>query len=454
MVFVLDSHKRPLDPCHEARARELLCKGKAAVFRRYPFTIILRERVGGTVSSHRLKIDPGSKTTGLAVLQERRSRVVWAAELTHRGQSIRGALLARQASRRSRRQRKTRYRPARFLNRRRPAGWLAPSLRHRVLTTLTWAKRIERLIPLAAISMELVRFDTQLMENAEIAGVAYQRGTLAGYEVREYLLEKGDRRCAYCGTTGVPLQVEHLVPRARGGSNRVSNLTLACEPCNQKKGNRTAAEFGFPHLMAQAKAPLKDAAAVNSVRWALFHGLSAFGLPLEVGTGGRTKWNRLRLGLQKSHWLDAACVGASTPDNLEAQPSSVLVIAAKGHGTRQMCRTDKYGFPCRHVPRQKRWFGFKTGDLVEAVVPSGKHVGTHMGRVAIRTSGSFNITKASRLIQGIHHRHCRIVHRADGYAYATRTPSETAPTPSTDAVSAAVLPFLRSSEGGGFLGGF
>jgi RRXRR protein len=133
----LDSHKQPLDPCHEARARELLRKGKAAVFRRYPFTIILRERTGGTVSSHRLKIDPGSKTTGLAVLQERRNRVVWAAELTHRGQGIRDVLLARQTSRLSRRQRKTRYRPARFLNLRRPTGWLAPSLRHRALTTMT-----------------------------------------------------------------------------------------------------------------------------------------------------------------------------------------------------------------------------------------------------------------------------------------------------------------------------
>jgi len=307
MVFVLDSKKEPLDPCHEARARELLRKGKAAVFRYYPFTIILRERVGGTVSSHRLKLDPGSKATGLAVLQERGSRVVWAAELTHRGQDIRDALLARRASRHSRRQRKTRYRRVRFLNRRRSAGWLAPSLHHRVLTTLTWAKRIKRLVPLTAISMELSRFDTQFIEDAEIASAGYQQGTLAGYEVREYLLEKWGRRCAYCGATDVPLQVEHLIPRARGGSNRVSNLTLACELCNQKKGNRTAVEFGFPYLMAQAKAPLRDAAAVNSVRWVLYHELKALGLPLEVGTGGRTKWNRLLLGMQKSHWLDAAC---------------------------------------------------------------------------------------------------------------------------------------------------
>ena len=244
---------------------------------------------------------------------------------------------------------------------------------------------------------------------------------LQGYEIREYLLEKWRRTCAYCGKKDCQLQVEHMVPRARGGSDRVSNLTLACEPCNVKKGTKTASEFGFPQLVAKAKLPLKDAAAINSVRWALWHALEATGLPLEVGTGGRTKWNRTRLEIAKSHWADVACVGATTPDCLDARMSSILLIAAKGHGTRQMCRTDKYGFPSRDVPRQKRWFGFKTGDLVKAVVPQGKYRGTHVGRVAIRTSGSFNITTARGLARS-NYRHCRLVQRADGYAYATRTP--------------------------------
>ena len=347
---------------------------------------------------------------------------MFAAELTHRGQGIRDALLARKASRRSRRQRHTRYRKARFLNRRRKDGWLAPSLAHRVQTTLTWARRLAHLCPISTISTELVRFDTQLMQDAEISGVAYQQGELAGYEVREYLLEKWGRTCAYCHAKDVPLQIEHLVPKTRAGSNRVSNLTLACEPCNQRKGQQTAAEFGFPKLMAQAKAPLRDAAAVNSVRWALWRALEVTGLPVEIGTGGRTKWNRTRLGLAKAHWVDAACVGKSTPDQLDASVGAVLLIAAKGHGMRQMCRTDKYGFPKCHMPRQKRHFGFRTGDLVKAVVPSGKYRGTHVGRVAIRASGSFNIATTHGLVQGINHRHCQIVQHGDGYAYAAETP--------------------------------
>ncbi len=424
MVFVLDSTKQPLDPCHEARARELLRKGRAAVFRRYPFTIILKDRQGGYVSSHRLKLDPGSKTTGIAIVQERTARVVFAAELTHRGQAIRHALLTRRAIRHSRRQRKTRYRPARFLNRTRPTGWLAPSLAHRVQTTLTWVGRLQRLIPLTAISLELMRFDTQLMQNAEISGVAYQQGELAGYEVREYLLEKWGRTCAYCGTKDVRLQIEHLVPKTRAGSDRVSNLTLACEACNQRKGTQTAAEFGYPQLMAQAKAPLKDAAVVNSVQWTLWQGVLAFGVPLESGSGGRTKCNRSRLCMAKSHWADAACVGASTPDHLDTRVGSVLLIAAKGHGTRQMCRTDKYGIPTRHVPRQKRWFGFRTGDLVKAVVSGGKYAGTHVGRVTIRSRPSFRLNGID-----VHPRTLTLIQRTDGYAYALQTTLPALPPP-------------------------
>ena len=419
MVFVLDCQKQPLDPCHEARARKLLKKGRAAVYRTYPFTIILKDRTAAqsVTHDHRLKIDPGSKITGIAIVQEQTERVVFAAELSHRGQVIRDALLARRALRRSRRSRHTRYRKPRFLNRRRADGWLAPSLAHRVQTTLTWVRRLTRLCPIDSISLELVKFDTQLMENAEIAGVEYQQGALVGYEIREYLLEKWGRKCAYCGTTGGRLQVEHLVPRVRGGSDRVSNLALACEECNQKKGKRTASEYGFAHLMQAARQPLKDAAAVNSVRWTLWHLLCALDVPLETSSGGRTKFNRTCLGWEKAHWRDAACVGASTSDTLRVATSSVLHIAAKGHGSRQMCGTNASGLPIRHKQRQKRFFGVQTGDLVRAVVPTGKRKGRHTGRVLVRAAGSFDIRTKQGRQGGIGYRYCRIIQRADGYAY-------------------------------------
>lgn len=419
-VFVVDTDKQPLDPVHPAQARKMLDTGQAAVWRQFPFTVILSASVAGVQPQLlQLKIDPGSKTTGIALL--RNDAVIWAAELTHRGQAIQAALLSRRQLRRGRRGRKTRYRQARYLNRTRPKGWLAPSLHHRVLTTVTWAEKLVKFAPVKAIAQELVRFDLQQMEQPEISGVEYQQGTLAGYEVREYLLEKWERKCAYCGVDDLPLQIEHIVPRSGGGSNRISNLSLACDKCNQKKGTMSIEKFlnkkpeVLARVLVQAKRPLKDAAAVNSTRWALFNALKGIGLPIGTGSGGLTKFNRIRLILPKAHWLDAACVG-ETPE-LRVLIKQPLLIKATGHGSRQMCRTDKFGFSCRYVPRNKFVYGFQTGDIVKAIVTSGKKAGTYLGRVAVRSTGSFNISTGGRLVQGISYKYCKTVHRKDGYNY-------------------------------------
>src|ERR1019366_2517118 len=190
-VFVVDTNRKPLNPVHPGEARYLLKAGKAAVLRRYPFTLVLKRAIDHpSLQPLRVKIDPGSRTTGIAVVNDATGKVVFAAELSHRGQAIRDALLSRRQSRRGRRARHTRYRKPRFQNRTRPKGWLAPSLMSRVSNVLTWVKRLQQVCPIEAISQELVRFDLQQMENPEIAGVAYQQGTLVGYETREYLLEK------------------------------------------------------------------------------------------------------------------------------------------------------------------------------------------------------------------------------------------------------------------------
>ena len=315
-VFVVDTNKQPLSPVHPARARKLLDQRKAAVYRRYPFTIILKVSISNpVVADLRIKIDPGSKTTGIAVVNDESGEVVFAAELSHRGHKIKESLDGRRAIRRSRRARHTRYRKARWQNRRRKEGWLPPSLQSRIANILTWIARLRKVCTITSISLELVRFDMQLMENPEISGVEYQQGTLAGYETREYLLEKWGRKCAYCSKENIPLQIEHIVPRAKGGSNRVSNLCLSCEKCNRLKGTKSREEFlvAKPDLatriLAQAKAPLKDAAAVNTTRWELFRRLQDLGLPIECGEGALTKYNRTTRELPKTHWLDAACVG-------------------------------------------------------------------------------------------------------------------------------------------------
>jgi 5-methylcytosine-specific restriction endonuclease McrA len=419
-VFVLDPMRRPLHPVHPGRARYLLNSGHAAVWRRFPFTIIRTDvRDEPALQPLRLKIDPGSKSTGLAVLDDTTGQLIWAGDLAHRGEKVRENLDQRRACRRVRRQRHTRYRPKRFDNRKRRDGWLPPALESRIANVLTWVARLRRFCPIGAISLELVKFDTQLLQNPDISGIAYQQGELAGYEIRQYLLEKFHHRCAYCGTTGVPLEIEHLIPRVRGGSNRVSNLTSACHSCNQKKGDRTAAEFGHPEVHEQAKAPLKDAAAVNTTRWVLCHRLEALGVPLETGSGGRTKYNRIQRGVPKTHWMDAACVGESTPAVVLTAGIVPLLIRAQGRHNRQMCRTNSFGFPDKAPKATSVVGGLRTGDLVRAVVPaSSTKAGTYVGRIAVRATGSCNLKLASGTIEGIHVRYCQPLQRGDGYSYA------------------------------------
>ena len=190
-VFVVDAQRRPLSPTTPARARLFLKTVRAAILRRFPLVLILREaRPEAVVEPLRIKIDPGAKTTGIAVVSDQRGEVVWAAEVTHRSEQIREALTKRRAVRRSRRQRQTRYRKPRWQNRRRASGWLAPSLLSRVLHLVTWVARIRHWCPVGAISQELVRFDLQALENPEISGTMYQRGTLFACELRAFVLSK------------------------------------------------------------------------------------------------------------------------------------------------------------------------------------------------------------------------------------------------------------------------
>jgi hypothetical protein len=181
-----------------------------------------------------------------------------------------------------------------------------------------------------------------------------KQGTLAGYEVREYLLEKWGRQCAYGGAKNVPLEMEHITPWSKSRDDRVCDLTLACHPCNEKKGTQDIRDFLadqpdlLQKILAQAQAPLKDAAAVNVTRWALYQRLQGLGLPVECGSGGLTKYNRSTRGLTKAH---------------------------------------------------------------------GKKAGTHTGRVLVRASGSFDIQTEAGRVQGINARYCHPLHRSDGYSY-------------------------------------
>ena len=399
-VAILDTHKRRLEPCHPAVARRLLRDGAAAVYKRYPFTIILKREVSNPkTTDYTLSIDPGSKCTGIAIT-DFKNNIVACFELHHRGAAVKKGLSTRAAYRRSRRTRKLRYRPARWQNRSRKApvltadgwkyksfgqsskDWIAPSLMSRVFNIHTWVSRLSKIYPITRLAVEHVKFDTQLMQNPEISGVEYQRGTLFEAEVWEYLLEKFGRKCFYCGAQDVPLEKEHILPKAKGGTNRVNNLTVSCRDCNIEKGNRHPNEIKddlgkrVQSALRAAKKPLKDAQAVNTIRWKIVETLKATGLPIFYGTGGKTKWHRKQVGLPKTHYYDAACVASvpNTPFSI-----SVLTIHAIGYGHRgdlgnYQTKQKAPGFKSPYK-RIEHIDGFQKLDTVEMTTQNGRYIG-------------------------------------------------------------------------------
>jgi hypothetical protein len=183
-VFVIDGNKTPLTPCRPARARKLLKNQKAAVFRMKPFTIILKRVVVNPVVAEKIefKVDPGSKTSGIVVTVNQ--DVVFAMNLKHHSSLIKNDLLSRLAIRRGRRNRNTRYRKPRFLNRKRSENWLPPSIQSRLDNIVAWFTRLQSWVPLQEIHIEHVNFDMQKLQNPEISGIEYQQGTLQGVEVK------------------------------------------------------------------------------------------------------------------------------------------------------------------------------------------------------------------------------------------------------------------------------
>ena len=303
------------------KVRRMLKENKAKVVKRCPFTIQLLYDAEENVQSITLGIDAGSKHIGLSATTEKEE--LYAGEVELRS-DISKNITTRREYRRARRNRKTRYRKPRFNNRVRSKhrGWLAPSVEAKIETHMRVIEDVYSILPVTDVVIEVAAFDTQKMQNPEISGAEYQQGTLQGYEIREYLAEKFSHRCCYCGRpqgNGIRFEVEHLTPKARGGSDRVVNLGWACHECNEKKGTLTCEEFGHPEVRAKAEAGMKHAAHMSIMRWKLYERLKAvYGDRLHLTYGSATACRRNKAGLEKTHAIDARCISGH-PDAAPAR---------------------------------------------------------------------------------------------------------------------------------------
>ena len=418
MVFVIGKRKQPCNTISAAYARILLFTKQAVIHKRFPFTIRLRnDNAVLKDRNYTIKLDPGSKTTGVAITDDKDS-VVMLAEIEHRGHIIKKNLDSRRAVRRSRRQRKTRYRESRFLNRTRPEGWLAPSIKSRADNVINFIKKYKKLINIDKVMIENVNFDVAQMSSGNyLIGTDYQQGNLYNKDLRGFIFSKTKGRCSYCGAKAE--EIDHIVPRSNGGTNSSYNLTPACRSCNEKKSNLSLKEFGKlmnkDYSQLEPKKLPKDAAIVQSARKYMVKEITKLVSDTTTYDAWITKYNRDQLGLPKQHYYDALSVGKTA--NYKFLTDKVLQISAKGRGSRQMCRMDSYGFPRTSAKASKSVKGFQTGDIVKAIVPTGLKQGEYLGKVAVRSSGYFDIQAKTKTIQGVGYRYCHIVQRSDGYSY-------------------------------------
>ena len=303
VVFVLNNHGDPLMPCKEAKARHLLRDKKAKVICRSPFTIQLLYWSGNCKQDINLGIDPGYSTIGFSAVSKKQELLSGELELRKNVSKLIGDKAMYRRSKRNR----LWYRKPRFLNRNVPKGWLAPSIKHKLDTHVRLVDKIGGILPITKIIVEIAKFDQQKLQNPEIKGIEYQHGKLFGYNVKAYLLEKFRYKCVYCNKSDIPLEVEHIIPKSRAGSNRISNLTIACHKCNQKKSNMTAKEFGYPNIQAQAKKSLRSVAFMNLVYSKLFQSLKEkySNIKVKYTFGYKTKYRRLKQKLDKTHFNDA-----------------------------------------------------------------------------------------------------------------------------------------------------
>lgn len=370
---VLDQNGEPLMPTTRlGKVYRLLKTKKAHIVSYEPFTIQLDYQPNThIIQPMTLGVDSGAIHSGYSVANEQRE--YYNSEVIARD-DISKNISNRRMYRQTRRSRKTRYRKPRFKNRKnKKKGWLAPSLEQKIAVQINEIDHLHRYFPIKTIIVEVAEFDIQKIKNPDISGVEYQQGTLQGYNIRNYLLEKHGRKCFYCGKTVSGFEVEHMLPKSRGGSNRIDNLTLSCHNCNEKKGTLTAEEFIQQTLtVKQAAVKLKQLpnekrlfkymAHMNATRWALYNTIKEKYPNVQMTYGYITKYNRIQAGLPKAHHIDAKCItGFST---VLSMGQTVVKVKMRRHNRQLHRATFSKGHVRKAACLPTVTFGFRLYDLV------------------------------------------------------------------------------------------
>lgn len=320
-VFVLNMRGKPLMPCTQRTARILLKEERAKIYKYNPFTIQLAYATGETKQDCHIGVDTGSKHIGLAVTSE--DKVLFKGEVELR-QDIKHNLDKKRTYRKNRRNRNTRYRKVRFLNRvsAKKKGWLPPSIQNRINHTFHWIDMLQNLIPNTHLHIEVGKFDAAKMINPNINGVDYQHGqTYRFFDERYYVFARDNYTCQVCGKSkNKILQTHHIIFRSCGGSNRVDNLITVCTDCHTSENHKLGGILY--NWMANNKEvkQYKEPPFMNVLRRRIF----AKYPNATITYGSETTPKRKNMGLDKTHYNDAIVVSGIT--NISENPDEWLLI--------------------------------------------------------------------------------------------------------------------------------
>lgn len=370
---VLDQNGKPLMPTKRlGKVYRLLKTKKAHIVSYEPFTIQLDyEPDTHIIQPMTLGVDSGAIHSGYSVANEQRE--FYSSEVIARD-NISYRISDRRMYRQNRRYRKTRYRKPRFNNRKnKKKGWLPPSLEQKVAVQLNEIDHLHRHFPIETIIAEVAEFNIQKIKNPDISGKDYQQGTLQGYNIRNYLLEKHGRKCFYCDKEVSNFEVEHMLPKAKGGSNRIDNLTLSCHSCNQKKGTLTAEEFIKQTLPAEKVAKklkqlskekrlFKYMAHMNATRWTLYDAINDKYPNVKMTYCYITKYNRIQAGLPKAHHIDAKCITGFA--QVPSFDTTVVKMKMRRHNRQLHRATFSKGHVRKAASLPTVMFGFRLYDIV------------------------------------------------------------------------------------------
>ncbi|CAI3257527.1 HNH endonuclease [Enterococcus cecorum] len=407
-------------PCSNRKARLLLKEGKAKIYQYNPFTIQLCYATGEYMQECHIGIDTGSEHIGIAVTSE--EKVLFKGEVELR-QDVKSNLDTRRSYRRDRRNRKTRYRKARFLNRKKKESWLPPSIENRVNHTFKWINKLIALLPNPKLHIEVGKFDVAKMINPDIQGVDYQHGQTYGfYDMRYFVFARDKYTCQCCGKSkGKILQTHHIIYRSNSGSNRADNLITVCTDCHTYENHQKGGILYQWQEKHKKTKQYKEPSFMNVLRKRIFKKY-----PNAVITyGSETTPKRKELGLEKMHYNDAIIIsGIST---IKENPNEWLLIKqfrkkkrSLHEATARKGRKEPNRLQKRNAKNKPYYKGFYLNDKVEVFGRIGYITGFTSGGAYIKNAENEYIILPNKSYKQVGISNIKLLHHNNNWQYVNK----------------------------------